>query len=93
METGQPGGLGEHAKLIAESQELGLALILHQQMEEQTALGLLLIIMGVMEVLVVSCPCILYYLLLPQPRAMQSNAVVVLLSGQNILYLCSIVAI
>ena len=55
METGQPGKLGEHARLVAESQELGLALILHLQMEEQAALGLILVILSVMEVIVVSC--------------------------------------
>ena len=52
MEAGQPGELGEDARVIAERQEPGLAQILPLQMEEQAALGLVLMIVSVMEVIV-----------------------------------------
>ena len=55
MEAGQPGELGEDARVIAERQEPGLAQILPLQTGEQAALGLVLIILGVMETIVVSC--------------------------------------
>jgi hypothetical protein len=85
METGQTGELGEDARVIAERQEPGLAQILPQQMEEQAALGLALMIVSVMEVLVVSCSCVLYYLCHNQGQCSPTRKKpgVALLSGKN----------
>ena len=87
METGQPGELGEDARVIAERQELGLAQILHRDMEEQAALGLVLMILGVMGVRVVSCPCVLYCICHNQGQCSltRKNPGVALLSGKNLL--------